>query len=396
MAVIQACSRCLAGLVLAVLLLPTQSNAQEPLDLPPPGKTISFTSEILGEERELWIYLPASYSRNPGSYPVLYLLDGSYHFRHVTASVDFLADRALAPEMIVVGIVSDDRNRTLDYTPSTIEQIEGSGGADAFLRFLRDELIPYIETEYRAASMRILAGHSYGGLLTTYALVAESDLFNAYIAVSPSLHWDERMIFPLAQRRLKASWPQITFLFFTMGSMEREAMTSSTDDFARLLSAGSPPSLRWKYTLRDGANHDSIQLLGFYEGLSTLFDSWRVPWREDGSNWNLAAVRKHYDALSRTLGYDIPLPEYSLNALGFRKFGLEEPDSAIAAFQLNVELHPYSSDAHYYLAKAHERVGNQAEAREQLSIACELGERFQDPRLERYRSALEQLVASSR
>ena len=97
------------------------------------------------------IALPESYSRTTISYPVLFLMDGSSHLLHATASTRFLASaRNRIPEMIVIAVPNTNRNR--DMTPGP--------GAAAFQRVLAEELIPWVERNFRAAPERVLFGHS--------------------------------------------------------------------------------------------------------------------------------------------------------------------------------------------------------------------------------------------
>ena len=103
------------------------------------------------------------------------------------------------PHMILVGI-SNQTNRTRDLTTSEIEMRRGSsmqqetGGADKFTEFIEKELIPYIDNLYPTAPYRTLIGHSYAGLFTINALINHSHLFNNYIAIDPSLWWDDQVI----------------------------------------------------------------------------------------------------------------------------------------------------------------------------------------------------------
>src|SRR6185369_6618719 len=69
-------------------------------------------------------------------------------------------------------------------------QFPSAGGADNFLKFFETELIPQIEKQYRVQPYRIFAGHSFGGLFAIHALITKPKLFNSYVAVSPSLQWE--------------------------------------------------------------------------------------------------------------------------------------------------------------------------------------------------------------
>ncbi len=159
-------------------------------------------SNILNEDRTYQIYLPASYHwALDRKYPVLYVLDGESNFLHTASSVSFLSSQGEIPELIVVAITSTVRIRDFTQTDWSSHWI-GGGGANNFKSFLSKELIPAIEKEYRTNSFRILSGISASGQFALYALASEPSLFNAYVAVSPSLDWDNE----LPQRSLEESF----------------------------------------------------------------------------------------------------------------------------------------------------------------------------------------------
>ena len=105
-------------------------------------------SEVLGEEREIWVHVPES-SIYGGKYPVLYLLDGAYHFESVVGIVKANVINRLIPEMIIVAIPNTNRYR--DLTTAHIgDDSNPSGGGEHFTKFIGSELIPYIEGKYPA------------------------------------------------------------------------------------------------------------------------------------------------------------------------------------------------------------------------------------------------------
>src|SRR5215210_6315441 len=181
--------------LLALLLTASAARAQAPPAYETPERLI-VKSQVLGEERTVLVRVPAGYARGSERFPVLYMTDGDAHIQHTSATVSFLARNARMPEMIVVGVTNTDRTR--DLTPTRVEQLPGnpnarfptSGGADKFLKFIETELIPLVESKYRTQPYRALAGHSLGGLFAVHTLVTKPDLFNSYVAVSPSLQWD--------------------------------------------------------------------------------------------------------------------------------------------------------------------------------------------------------------
>jgi len=181
------------------------------------GERLSMRSAILGEERPYWVHLPESYRDAryaPRPYPVMYLLDGDSSFHVATGTVHFMSEGLTGsiqiPELIVVAVPNTDRTR--DLTPThTIQRPEGddpslknSGGGDAFLRFLKEELLPEIDRTYRTAPYRIIVGHSFGALLALHALQREPDLFQGYIAIDPSVFWDDEVLVRRAANGLKS------------------------------------------------------------------------------------------------------------------------------------------------------------------------------------------------
>src|ERR1044071_4122432 len=164
------------------------------------GLRFQLKSEVLGEERTILVRVPQGDERGDQRSPVPYMTDGDAHLQHTAATVAFLARNGRMPEMIVVGITNTDRTR--DLTPTRVEQLPDnpnvrfptSGGADKFLKFIETELIPQIESKYRVQPFRVLAGHSFGGLFALHAMFTRPELFNSYIAVSPSLQWDNFLL----------------------------------------------------------------------------------------------------------------------------------------------------------------------------------------------------------
>lgn len=162
------------------------------------GKTVQIKSTILKEDRTLNIYFPTSYDIDKSKkYPVIYLLDGSKDedFIHIAGIVQFGSFPwiNMLPEAIVVGIGNVDRKRDFTY-PSSIEidqkEFPTSGKSEKFIQFLKKELLPFIDTNYRTTNGKTLIGQSLGGLLATEVLFKTPNLFNNYIIVSPSLWWD--------------------------------------------------------------------------------------------------------------------------------------------------------------------------------------------------------------
>ena len=173
----------------------TQPDSSKPFVL---GVIDQIQSAVLAEKRVLNIYLPEGYDKNDTvHYPVTYLLDGSADedFIHITGLYQFNNFPWInrVPKTMVVGIATVDRRRDFTF-PTTIEKdmkkYPTTGHSDAFIRFIENELQPFIEKKYHANKDRTIIGQSLGGLLATEILLKKPALFNNYIIISPSLWWN--------------------------------------------------------------------------------------------------------------------------------------------------------------------------------------------------------------
>ena len=166
------------------------------------GDIDSLVSKKLNETRHFFVHLPSNYYNTwfqPAKYPVIYVLDGGDHFTYLSGIVDYLSMSGKIPPMIIVGIRNTNRTRDLTPTNSTklwngVEKdwFKSSGGNDAFLSYIKDELIPLIDSKYRTNGYKVFIGHSFGGITTINALIKMPNVFNSYISVDPSMWWDDK------------------------------------------------------------------------------------------------------------------------------------------------------------------------------------------------------------
>jgi predicted alpha/beta superfamily hydrolase len=326
----------------------------------------------------------------------LYITDAEAQFSHTVASVEFLARNGRVPDMIVVGIVNDQQ-RPRDLTPTRgsligaggVAKFPTSGGAGTFLSFIDKELIPYIDTNYRTRPFRILAGHSFGALFALYAFATSPDLFNAYIAASPTLTWDgdfvERTVAVMFVDRKSISRD----LFIAMAN-EEAPNVAAYYRLRALLTEKAPRHLAWETRLLEDEDHGSSVLTAYYYGLRYVFRDWRAPLDRLS---DLAAVESHYAALSAKLGYEVRPPEQTLNSLGYRKMSSGDLGEAFLLLQRNVELYSASPNVYDSLGDVLERQGKLELARNAYAKALKLAVQKQDPGAEVFKSNLERVNA---
>lgn len=250
------------------------------------GERQTLQSKVLNEERSYWIFVPRSYERMPAKrYPVLYLLDGTAHFHAVTGIVHHLSANSAAveriPEMIVVAIPNTVRTR--DLTPTAMKEglySHQSGGADRFLQFLKTELFAQIESRYRTAPQRTLAGHSLGGLFTLHTFEQSPELFDNYIALDPNVTWDDELLVKRLEALNPASLKKPVTVYIALAGLPRQkepalaAAESAIRDFSTEMTLKASPLLRFRFDTFEKEDHFSIPLIGAYQGLSFAFESY--------------------------------------------------------------------------------------------------------------------------
>jgi hypothetical protein len=241
----------------------------------------TLRSSILGRSYTIFVALPASYSSEASqTYPVVYLLDADLWFGPVADPTRLLHWEGGLPELIIVGIGYgfswedvDEwfRRRTLDFTPTRVEAKPDSGGARDFLRFVQEELFPFVDANYRTIPTdRTLAGLSAGGLFSLYVLFQDPGTFSRYIVVSPGLVWDERVIFENEADYAARNTDLPARLFLAVGSLERKC-ASNLEDFHRQLEARNYTGLTVTMVVMEEETHLSVFPGAFSRGLRTIF-----------------------------------------------------------------------------------------------------------------------------
>lgn len=284
-----------------LILLSSAAAAQtEPGSPREAGRTVTIESRALGETRIVDVMVPAGYrSDSTRRYPVVYVLDGELEGEIAAAGARFYAATEQLPGLIVVGI--RNVNRTRDLTPAPLPgfappaEAGGAGGADRFLRFLETELVPLVERSWRAAPMRVLVGHSLGGLLAFHALATRPALFQGYLVMEPSSWWNDGKHLEAARRILADPATRRARVV----TVNTEALRVDTTAWG-----GAAPMVR-ELTVA-GESHASMALTGMMRGLKTLFADFRPsPWRP---GTRPVAMLAGYDSLRARVGYGEPIP----------------------------------------------------------------------------------------
>lgn len=344
-------------LLFCVLLLPSLSFAQEAGKDISIGKSYTLKSEVLGEERPFSVYLPLDYSPNGKPIPVIYLLDGDYHFHHTTGVVHFLSTQGRMPGMMVVAI-PNTTDRTRDLTPEILKDEEAKknfptgGQAHKMLSFIKDELIPHIDKNYHTSPYKTLIGHSFGGIFAVNAFLEEPDLFDSYISISPSMWWDDQSLVDKAEKMLKDKPELDVYFYMTMGN-EGGSMLGGAMKLAALFEEYEYPGFEWDFKVMKEETHGSVPHRSTYYGLEKIFKSWfSADVAEIYGTGGMEAVESHYGKISEKLGYSWEISETDLNNLGYSLMRRNKLAEAKEIFARNIKEHPKSYNTYDSMAEA--------------------------------------------
>ena len=254
-------------------------------------------------EYEISIALPPSYHKSDDKYPILYLLDSNQYFTAITGILSFIYEQKVQyhikgiQEIILVGIGYPTTKRTeiltyrsRDYTPE-IDNEEyremtdelgcdpdykpNSGGAAEFLGYIKDTLMPYIESNYRVNTCdRAIAGHSYGGLFSSYVLFMEPTVFNRYVLCSPSLWYKQGVVFEYEEEYSKKHSAFKARVFVGSGSNETDEIRNILDGVRRLVETFERrhyKGLVYEWAVFSDEGHFSVIPASFMRGILSVY-----------------------------------------------------------------------------------------------------------------------------
>ncbi len=341
------------------------------------GTIDTINSKILNEKRTAWVYVPDQGTGNPKTrYPVLYLLDGNWHFYSLvgmTHQLSYVNGNTICPEMIIVGIINPNRNRDLTPTRDSIFS-PASGGNEKFISFIEKELIPYIESSYPVEPYRMLVGHSLGGLTVINTMVNHTDLFNAYVAIDPSMWWNKQSSLKETEKALAKKKYTNTSLFLAISnSMEKDMDTvkvkkdtssntlqiRSILELANCLRNNKQNELNFQDKYYYDDDHASVPLIATYDALHFIFNYYNLPLtKNDYADTSLALpykIENHYKNISEKMGYKVSPSENNINTLGYTALMMKNYAQSEYFFKLNIKNYPesfnvYDSLGDYYIA----------------------------------------------
>jgi uncharacterized protein len=238
------------------------------------GDYFPYQSSEVGRSFHIYVRLPPDYTANPAKkYPVVYLLDGDTLFPILATNHLFLHFDENLPEAIVVGIAYGSfdpaiNRRDYDFSAPAEDAKANEGGAPAFQAFLKKELLPTIESKYRAdTERRVLFGNSRGGYFVLWSAFTDPDLFWGRIVSNPSLDPGRKLFFAAP----KAATLKDLGLVFSSGTRDRPKTRNNALDFAKAWDGKT--GLPWRLNLQtiEGGTHAADHTNVYRKAMLWLF-----------------------------------------------------------------------------------------------------------------------------
>jgi predicted alpha/beta superfamily hydrolase len=254
----------------------------------------SIKSSVVDQEYRIMVALPEGELDPDKLYPVLYALDPDAVFALITQVIRLMQVLDELPELIVIGIGYPALTyketlgyRSRDYTPTedpawlqrfmqarSLTEAHGTGGAQNFLKFIQEELMPFIQSNYPVdPDDKAIGGSSFSGLFGLYALFKEPAIFNKYMIGSPSLWWDDEVLFTFERAYADEHDDLPARVFISMGGLEDEGVIRLMQQMVETLQQRDYPSLELISHIFEDETHLSVPAAAISRGLRVLYDS---------------------------------------------------------------------------------------------------------------------------
>lgn len=333
-------------------------------------KRNTIYSTILKENRELQILLPNEFKDTYFTYPAIYILDAEINFNTAVEVLSFLMDNHFIPPQLVVGIMNTDRLRDMTPVDSVLSKtiFPTRGGADSFLKVLKNEIIPFVDKNYRTNKRRMIIGHNYSGLLSVHAFLNDSDLFDKYMAFSPILWWNDTAIVSDMEKYLseKSSLRKHLFISF---AREAKNMLEACKGLTRVLEEKSPDDLNWKCDWMPDEDHYSLYRKSLMNGMEYVFKNYKYPDIQSLATKGVEEAKRYQRDIMLNYGRNEKLPYSLLESVCLQLKQEKKYQNALLFLKYTLINYPDKAEPYYYVGEIYEAINKPENAIEFYEVA---------------------------
>lgn len=227
----------------------------------PQHDSLTIASKFVNEDRVINIWTPPNYKESPDDFPVLYMPDGGIKedFPHIANTLEKLLAEKKIPPFILVGIENTERGRDLTgFSEAEYDKqfCPVTDGAKDFRAFISEELVPEINKKYKTTDRKGIIGESLAGLFVMETFFTKPKTFDFYIAMDPSLWWNNHYLAENADSLL-SEFPDQNLKLWFAGS-NTEDISQFTKSVEKTLKMSAPKKLTWKYSDEPNEKHNTI------------------------------------------------------------------------------------------------------------------------------------------
>ena len=320
----------------------------------------SILSKKTDAYRHLSVSLPASYKKDTKKvYPLLLLLDGDYLFDPFQGALSYGNYWDDLPETIIVGLHQSNER----YDDCTIDDKTGlpEGKGANFFEFIGGELLPYLQTKYRIAPFKIIAGHDVTAGFLNFFLYKDDPLFNAYISLSPELSAD--MEVNVASRL--SVMKQSVFYYLSSADGDIKKMKEPIGLLDQNMKTVTNPNVNYRYDEISGASHYSLVLYSVPNALYQIFSSYQPISNKEFQDKIVKLpsgytdyLKNKYEVLEKALGMKMAIRYNDFKAIEAAISKNQAYNDYEQLAQLANKSYPKAMLGEYYLAKFYEKNGD--------------------------------------
>jgi predicted alpha/beta superfamily hydrolase len=349
------------------------------------GTQYQLQSKILGETRQLLIYVPEKYKNSTDKFPVIYVLDGQIHYKHTTTTAEILQKNGQIPASIIVAITNNEGTVMRDFSTKK----------ENYARFLKEEVVPFVANNFRVNGYKTLFGHSRPGAFVLETLVITPNAFDNYIASNPIVN--EAFVTKF-EHFLDHNKNLDQSLYFSMGGVHDVGPRSVRlmKVMSDLLAQKAPKNLHWKYQYFPQHVHHTTPSVTFYEGLANNFKDFQDPiigsYEKFKAGNGMDGIKAYFKRRSLKYYTSKKVTTNTIAGLGFAFMeGNNEKEAVALVIEVINEMYPESIHLHRVLGRAYEKMGANKEALKTYEKMLLLAKKQHKPGLDYYETQVARL-----
>lgn len=298
--------------------------------------TLNISSKNLNENRTILISTPNGYDFDDkkSKYPLVILTDGEWHHDLVDNASKLLYQDGF-PKVIIASIINTDRDR--DLTISNTLERSTSGGASEFYKFINEELIPTLKDNYQISNHITLLGHSAGGLFTTYAMIQDNNPISAFVAVTPTIRWDNFKIINEFDSNLMQQLYENGFSFYLSIGNETGDERKGVIKLDSILARTDRSKFDYSFKEYKQESHATVPWKAYFDGIKFIFGAFHIP--ETYNNKAFSHTISYYEYIGEKFDYDTRVPQRIILNRGYEALEVDK-SSAIEIFTYYANAYP--------------------------------------------------------